>query len=141
MLSRELGLPELADDPRFRLREHRSANSAVDWALIAPAFENDTASNCERRLAAIGVPACKNLSVAEVVADPQIQHRQTIQTMSAPRGMHGEFSAINLGYKVDAGGPPISGPPPAHGEHTHEVLAELGYDEEKIAALRVSGAI
>jgi crotonobetainyl-CoA:carnitine CoA-transferase CaiB-like acyl-CoA transferase len=141
VLSRELGLPELADDPRFRLREDRSANSEAYRALVAPAFQHDTASNWEQRLAAIGVPACKNLSVAEVVVDPQVQHRQTIQTMPPPRGMQGDFSAVNLGFKVDAGGPHIPGPPPALGEHTDEVLAELGYDEEKISALRESGAI
>ena len=141
VLCGELGLAQLADDPRFQLREHRAQNSKAYRALIAPAFQNDTASNWERRLAAIGVPACKNLSVAEVAVDPQIQHRQTIQRMPAPRGMHGELSVVNLGFKVDTGGPDIVGPPPAHGEHTHEVLAELGYDDGKISALRDSGAV
>jgi CoA:oxalate CoA-transferase len=140
-LVKELGLAELAEDPRFRLRENRLENTKIYRGLIAPAFQHDSASNWEQRLAAVGVPACKNLSVAEVAVDPQIQHRQSIQAMRAARGMSREFSAINLGFKVDTGGPDISCPPPAIGEHSDEILAELGYDEEKIAALRESGAV
>ena len=92
-------------------------------------------------MAAVGVPACKNLSVAEVAVDAQIQHRQSIQTLPAARGMQGDFSAINLGFKVNADGPHISGPPPALGQHSDEILAEFGYDEAQISALRASGAV
>ena len=140
-LAKALGLPEVADDPRFRLREDRLQNTVLYRSLIAPAFEHDTASNWEQRLAAVGVPACKNLSVAEVAVDAQIQHRQSIQTLPAARGMQGDFSAINLGFKVNADGPHISGPPPALGQHSDEILAEFGYDEAQISALRASGAV
>ena len=137
----ELGLGAYADDPRFTTREARLANSAAYRELVIPAFAQDTAANWEKRLAGIGVPAGKVLAVSEVPESAQVRHREQIQSVPTPMGLEGAFSAINLGFKVDRDGPRITRQPPGLGEHSNEVLTELGYSEDAIASLRNEGVI
>ena len=140
-MARELGVPEAADDPRFASREKRVENGPAYRAAVGPAFMTDTATRWQSRLASVGVPASKNLSIPEVVDDEQVTHRETVQELATPVGLEGAFYGINLGFKLGEDGPSIPGPPPAVGQHTNEVLSELGYSQASIATLRDSGVV
>jgi crotonobetainyl-CoA:carnitine CoA-transferase CaiB-like acyl-CoA transferase len=140
-MANELGLPAVATDARFQTREGRVEHSKDYRALVSPAFMHDTASNWQVRLAAIGVPASKNLSVAEVVVDAQVKPRGTMQPLDTPVGLEGAFAGVNLGFKIAKGGPEIPCPPPALGQHTNDILGELGYSAQAIADLRAAGVL
>jgi crotonobetainyl-CoA:carnitine CoA-transferase CaiB-like acyl-CoA transferase len=141
VLAKELGLPAMAEDPRFQTREGRAEHAMAYRALLAPEFMQDTAINWQRRLAEIGVPASKNLSIPEVLTDAQVTHRASVQPLDTPVGLEGPFSGVNLGFKLGQDGPEIPGPPAAVGQHSDEILGELGYSAEAVERLRSAGII
>ena len=137
----ELGLPDVAIDPRFSSREDRIANGEAYRALVVPAFAKDSALSWQARLATVGVPACKNLTIPEVVGDAQLAHRNVFQSLPAPSGLEGPFTAVSLGFHLGQVGLSVGRPPPGIGEHSDAVLAEIGYDDAAILELRRDGVV
>jgi crotonobetainyl-CoA:carnitine CoA-transferase CaiB-like acyl-CoA transferase len=85
------------------------------------------------------VPVGPVNDVAEILADPHVRARRLVGSFDYP-GV-GEFRALALPYKFLGWDEPGIGRPPLLGEHTEQVLAQLGYSAEKIAALREKRAI
>ena len=131
-----IGKPELADAERFSSREQRHENSAEYRDIMIAGLASDTAANWEQRLARVGVPAGENQRVSQLPDDPQLQHREMFTPVPQPRGLKDGFKAVNLGFKLAESGPHVDRPPPAVGQHTDEVLHELGWDSATIATLR-----
>ncbi|NKC10756.1 MAG: CoA transferase [Gammaproteobacteria bacterium] len=140
-MAREVGRGDLAEDERFTTSPARIANADAYREAMTAAFAKDTAANWERRLNRIGVPASKNKEVRELATDPQLTHRGMFQPLPPPQGIKGEFHAINLGFKLDYDGPGVQSPPPLVGQHSEEILAEAGFSEARIQALRAAGVI
>ena len=69
---------------------------------------------------------------------PQLAHRQVLQHVSAP---YGELTLVGSGFQLEHGGGGIDRPPPLIGEHSGDILAELGYDRAEIEALRDEGVV
>jgi len=134
-----LGLPDLAEDPRFATNgdrvEHRDALIPI---LVARLAERSTA----RWLAA--------LDAADVPCGPILDVLQAFESPGArTRGARIELEHPVLG-RVDQVAPPfelsrtpasVRTPPPLLGEHSDEILAELGYDAAAIAALRAARVV
>jgi crotonobetainyl-CoA:carnitine CoA-transferase CaiB-like acyl-CoA transferase len=134
-----LGLPDLAEDPRFATNgdrvEHRDALIPI---LVARLAERSTA----RWLAA--------LDAADVPCGPILDVLQAFESPAArTRGARIELEHPVLG-RVDQVAPPfalsktpasVRTPPPLLGEHSDEILAELGYDAAAIAALRAARVV
>jgi len=137
----EIGRGDLAEDERFATSEARIIHAAEYLRLMTEAFANDTAENWERRLNAAGVPASKNKNVRELRDDAQLTHREMFQPLPPPPGITGTFHAVNLGFKLGRDGPGVAVPPPTVGQHSNDILGELGFNEAAIAGLRTSGAI
>jgi len=132
-----IGRAELADEPRFATRLERHENSAEYRDIVVAGLSSDTAENWEKRLVAAGVPAGENQRVSQLPDDEQLKHRQVFQALpSPPIGLPGPFSAVAVGFKLQHDGPWVDLPPPSIGQHTDEVLGELGHDSAAIAALR-----
>jgi crotonobetainyl-CoA:carnitine CoA-transferase CaiB-like acyl-CoA transferase len=130
---------ELVDDERFRTNRDRRANRAALEALIEARFRTLTTAAIVRALEAVGVPCGPIYDIGQVFADPQTQHLELEQRVQHPAA--GEIRQTGFPYRLATGGCAIRRPPPTLGQHTDEVLAELGYDTAAIAALRASGAV
>lgn len=73
----------------------------------------------------------------QVEADPQVLHNQMIMTIDHPQA--GPVRVLAHPVRYDGKAPPLRRIPPQQGEHTREILSELGYDDEHIDALLDSG--
>ena len=129
-----LGHPEWAADARFSTNRARVENRAVIDALIGEALATDTAENWLAKLKSVGVPCGKINSVAQALADPHTAARHMVETVVHPA--IGELKMLGIPFKFSATPAAVRRPPPTLGEHTAEVLAELGMDAVAIEKLR-----
>jgi formyl-CoA transferase len=85
------------------------------------------------------VPSAPVQSLQEVLDDPQVRHLDTFYRQRHPT--EGEITAIHRPVLIDGVREERVLPAPTLGEHTDEVLAELGYDGDRIAELRAASVI
>lgn len=135
-MTTEIGRPDMAKDPRFSSREARLKNADAYRAAVVEAMSADSAANWETRLASVGVPAGRNQRIPQLPEDPQLQHRQVFTELAPAPGLEAPFKAVNIGFKLANQGPLIDSPPPALGQHSDEILQEIGFSEEEISRLR-----
>ncbi len=140
-IARAIDRPDLGADPRFQTVAGRRAHYDHLRAELAAAFLTNTALHWEERLNKEGVPGSAIRTVPEVLAHPQVAHRQTIARMSGVAGIEREIGLVTSGFTASADGPAVTAPPPGKGEHTDAILSELGYSAQDIAGLRESGAL
>ena len=108
---------------------------------LVAAFLTNTALHWESRLNQEGVPASAIRTVPEVLAHPQVAHRQVISRVKGAAGIEREIGLVTSGFIANTDGPAITAPPPGKGEHTDAILREIGYADSEIAALRDGGAL
>ena len=139
-MAEAVGRPELPEDERFATAEAANRNRAELRRIFAAHFATDTASNWDAKLRAAGVPCGRLKNASEAVQNEQLAHRGTVATVSGVPGIDGgELRCLGAGFLVDEEPQVPTRPAPRLGEHTAEVLAEVGYDEERIARLRAAG--
>jgi crotonobetainyl-CoA:carnitine CoA-transferase CaiB-like acyl-CoA transferase len=119
-----LELEHLLTDARFRTNNLRILNRQTLNTLISERLRLDTQATWIRRLNQGGVPCGKVQNIGEALADPQIVHQQMILEIEHPG--HGPVRMV--GFPVKLSGSPciVRYPAPKHGEHTQEIMEELG---------------
>lgn len=131
-----LGLASLADDVRFQDREGRRTNRALLDRRIADAVRTRDRDEWVKVLCAAGVPAAPVNRFDEVFVDPQVVHEALVVDVPGPGG---PWRATASPWRFD-GEPATYRAAPKLGQHTREVLGEVGYEAARIDALLASGA-
>ncbi len=134
-LCRALGREELAADPRFGDGNRRVRHHAALEPLLVEVFRTRSRKEWLAILEAADVPCGPINTVAEAVQDPQVVARGTV--VELPGG--GRFAGVPI--HTPSQRPGGERPAPRLGEHTDEVLAELGVDAADIARLRADGVV
>jgi crotonobetainyl-CoA:carnitine CoA-transferase CaiB-like acyl-CoA transferase len=139
-LVRTLGHPELADDPRFAEGAARFENREACIALLDSIFETKTLAEWSEKLAAMrggGVWAPVQQQ-GELLNDPQVAANDFVREVKHRGGSTYRIVASPIRFNDES---PDLVAAPDHGEHTDEVLQELGYDMDQIIELKIKGAI
>jgi crotonobetainyl-CoA:carnitine CoA-transferase CaiB-like acyl-CoA transferase len=97
-----------------------------------------SAAELEQKLNAVGVPCVRIRTIAQILAEPHMQQRGLMHETALP-GADRPLQTVGAAFKLESD-PLIPGPPPTVGQHTDEVLTELGYSEAQIAAMKADGA-
>jgi crotonobetainyl-CoA:carnitine CoA-transferase CaiB-like acyl-CoA transferase len=136
------GVPELAEDERFRTNSNRLRNREALYALRPGITARKTQREWLDGLTERGVPAGPVNDLAQVFADPQVLHRGMRIEMAYPDSEQGRVELIGNPLKLSETPVDYRRPPPRLGQDSDEVLAELlGLAPEKIAALRDKGVV
>ncbi|MDO6459657.1 CaiB/BaiF CoA-transferase family protein [Granulosicoccaceae sp. 1_MG-2023] len=126
---------ELLQDPRYADNASRSANRASLGALICELFSAMTLEQVIRRLDAAGIANAAVNTMSQVWQHPQLAARERWQKVTTPAGELAALKAPGLSFAEAVG------PVPAAGEHSAQILAGLGFDDEAIAGLKQDGVI
>ena len=129
-----LGVEALADDPRFRTLDDRSRNRRQLNIELEKTLSGRTSAEWIQRLNDAGVPSGPILNVKEVFENEQVRHLGLAQPVIHPK--LGELRVQASGVKLTRTPATIRTSAPELGEHTDEILGELGYTPADIEALR-----
>jgi crotonobetainyl-CoA:carnitine CoA-transferase CaiB-like acyl-CoA transferase len=131
-----IGRPELETDARFATVMARRTNWAALLKILREWLSHfDSVDQAVETLAAARIPAVPMLSPEEVIEHPQMAARSAFPEI--PHQGRGRIRVTALPFHVDCQPVAPGGPAPYRvGEHTRQVLAELGYDPARIATLQ-----
>jgi len=134
-----LGVPELKEDPRFKLRDVRKANRFELTPLLEEKLVQKETKYWVELLNKNGVPSGDILSLEDALNAPQIVHRKTFSEIEVKN--IGKVKLFNMTAKFEKTEGVVESPPPQLSEHTFEVLSELGYSKKELDELKEEGVI
>ena len=134
-----LQISELCHDPRFATNHDRSVNYAAMNAELDKVFVRYTMRELQDLMIPAGVPIGEIHDMASVFADPQVKALDEVVTIPHPKA--GEIRVVGAPYRLSETPATVRRHPPMLGEHTDEVLAEIGFDTAQIVAFRRSGVL
>ncbi len=136
-----LGCGEQYADARFATADARVAHTAAVNELLTSRFGREATQTWLTRLIDAGVPVAEIRDFEAVVADTQFDGRNALMEIELPNKPGRRAKVVGSGYVATPDGPALQRPPPKLGEHTSEILAELGYSDTDIDALRADSVI
>ena len=138
-LCRAIDRDELIDDSRFLQPSDRMDNLDDLTATLDATFASKCSQDWLNALAEAGVPAGPIYNMEDVYADPQVQARDMMVEMDHPTA--GRVKNIGVAVKLSDTPGSVRSPSPLLGQHTDDVLSDMGCSEDEIARLRDAGAI
>ncbi|TDT99663.1 crotonobetainyl-CoA:carnitine CoA-transferase CaiB-like acyl-CoA transferase [Azorhizobium sp. AG788] len=138
-LCRAIQRSDLAEHPDYATQPQRLAHRAQVWALLTPIFAADTSANWLQRLEEVGVPAGPIYRMDEVFEDPQVKHLGLARSVTHPR--LGEVTLVGQPIGLSRTPPAVVAPLSDKGADGEAILAEIGLDAGRIAALRAEGIL
>ncbi len=138
-LCETLGLPELLDDPRFKKPGDRSKNRDQLTAMLEQRLTQYGQEEIIQRLNEAGVPAGPILDIGQVFQNEQVKGLGLSARVLSPE--LGEIEIQNTPYRLSRTPGAVRSAAPERGEHTDEVLAELGHSANDIRAFRAAGVV
>ncbi len=138
-LCEAIGRPEWARDEKFAANASRVRGNAELTALLAGEFARFTRAELSAALDAAGVPCAPINEISQVFDDPQIRHREMLRHL--PHPLAGAVPQVVSPMRF-AGAPlAFERAPPLLGQHTLEILRELGIDAAQAGGLAQNGII
>jgi crotonobetainyl-CoA:carnitine CoA-transferase CaiB-like acyl-CoA transferase len=134
-----LGLEQVQKDPRFATNAQRLAHRDELVAILEERTRQYESPYLLQLLEEAGVPAGPIRNLKELFEDPQVEVLGLKQQVQHPSA--GTITLTGIPYRFSATPGSIRRPPPRLGEHTIEVLSELGYTQAEIERLREEGAL
>jgi crotonobetainyl-CoA:carnitine CoA-transferase CaiB-like acyl-CoA transferase len=124
-----------------RTNDERHADHDREERLLTEIMLSRSAAEWEVWLQARHVPASRVRTMGEALADPQIVSRGLLHRLEDAPGIAGAFTVPVAAFRFAYDGPRVDRPPPMFGQHTDEVLGELGYGSGQISRFRAAGVI
>jgi len=131
--------PDLLTHTDFASREKRIENYVALRAELGRTFVTRPRADWTQRLEAEDVPYAPVHNVSEVVDDDQVRHLGTFYQVQHPT--EGEVWGVQPPVFIDRERPGPMSPPPVLGEHSEEILAELGLGRAQIAELKAAKVV
>jgi crotonobetainyl-CoA:carnitine CoA-transferase CaiB-like acyl-CoA transferase len=134
-----LGLSQLARDPRFASWLLRLDNREALLPVLEKTFASQPRGHWLRLLAEHDIPAAPVQDLAQFMDDPGVRHHDMIREYQHPEVGRLRMMGQPLAFSETPAGDP--GPPPTLGQHTDDILRELGYDNDTVTDFRARGII
>lgn len=138
-LLKAIDRPDLGDDERFAEITVRGLNAAALIAELDQVFATRTRAEWTDRFDDAGLWWAPVQSTHELVDDPQAHAAGCFVDTPLPDGTSGWMPATPVDFSLDSW--TADAPSPEFGQHTEEVLLDLGYDWDRIIALKESGSV
>ncbi len=136
-----IGLTHLLEDERFATPEARIENGQPLAEQVSKEIAKQTTDTWVERLASQGVPVARIRALPEVLEDEQLDYRDVFASMASPIDPDDTVKVVKAGYVTDKDGPMLRQAAPLLGQHTDQILSQLGYTAAEIAALKQSSAV
>ncbi|KAL2867728.1 CaiB/BaiF CoA transferase family protein [Aspergillus lucknowensis] len=141
VLCQRLGDEGLADDERFADNGSRVRNRSELKEILLRLFATKTTEEWIAVFEGSGMPHGPVNTIEKAFEHPQTVAREMVQNMEHSSARTGSIQVIGAPVKFSSNQPSLRSQPPGLGEHTDEVLAELGLSDDAISGLRNKGAI
>jgi crotonobetainyl-CoA:carnitine CoA-transferase CaiB-like acyl-CoA transferase len=139
-LCKALGAPELVDDSRFATPAERYKNRDLLKAAIEEILQDWTMEEAVERLNQAGVPAGPILQIDQTFENEQVKHLSNlVQEVNSSK--LGRLKLLGIPVTLSRTPGKVVSATPEKGEHTDEILLDLGYDTDQIRELRQEGVI
>jgi len=138
-ITQVIGRPELARDPRFASNADRMRNLAQLTPILADELRRRPSAAWIERFEAAGVPVGPVHQIGDMLSDPQVAARDMVIEVDHPRA--GRTKALGTPIKFPEARGDLTRPAPLFGQHTREILGQLGYSAAEIEALQQGGIV
>lgn len=132
-------MEQLTNDTRFCTNEKRLKNYEALNGIIKDYVKKKTKHELQDRLTEHNVPCAPVLSIAEIMNNSQLIHREMIVELADP--VLGNFKIPGIPIKLEKSPGKIANPAPNLGEHTDEILESLGYSKCEIEKLKTQNIV
>lgn len=133
-----IGKPEWKEDPAYMTPEARQPHIQEIFDTIETWLAGKTKFEAVDILRKFDIPCSPVLSMKEIAADPSLRESGTV--VEVDHKQRGKYLTVGSPIKFSDMKVEVTGSP-LLGEHTDDILSELGYDSEKIAAMHDKGAV
>jgi len=134
-----IGRPELVEHPDFKNAEDRARNRKALNQEMARGLATKPSTEWVEIFNKAGVPCGPIYRMDQVFADPQVKHMQAAAEVAHPR--LGTLRLINQPVKLSRTPAKLATATPDRGEHTEEILLEMGFNSQEVKKLKSEGIV
>ncbi|KAL4804650.1 CoA-transferase family III domain-containing protein [Aspergillus unguis] len=140
-LCQRLGDESIADNPKFVDNDARVRNRDQLKEVLDRLFAQKTSQEWMQVFEGSGLPHGPVNNIEQAFSHPQVADRGMVQTIEHSAAAGGTIQVMGMPVKLNNSQNGHSTPPPGLGEHTEEILAEMGHSDTEIARLREENVI